>query len=177
VMAGRDLGHMRAAHADRERVVGTLKAAFVQGRLDRDELDTRVGAAFAARTYGELAALTADIPAEVALAADAGPVAAGPVAAGPVAAGPVAAKPASTPGRTLAKASRRAGVCALAVIALVWIGILTGSLALLLPAALAFIAACGFFGYGVVDAVQEMRSRGRLPSRPASLCVNNESLF
>jgi hypothetical protein len=166
-MAGRDLGHMRAAHADRERVVGTLKAAFVQGRLDRDELDTRVGAAFAARTYGELAALTADIPAEVALAAD----------AGPVAAGPVAAKPASTPGRTLAKASRRAGVCALAVIALVWIGILTGSLALLLPAALAFIAACGFFGYGVVDAVQEMRSRGRLPSRPASLCVNNESLF
>jgi Domain of unknown function (DUF1707) len=171
-MAGGDRGHVRAAHADRERVVGTLKAAFVQGRLDKDELYTRVGAAFAARTYGELAALTADIPAEVALAADAGPVAARPVAAQPV-----AAEPASTPGRTLAKASRRAGVCALAVIVLAWVSVLIGSLALLLPAALAFIAACGFFGYGVVDAVQEMRSRGRLPSRPAGLCVNNESLF
>jgi hypothetical protein len=44
-------------------VVGTLKAAFVQGRLTRDELDLRVGQALASRTYAELAALTADIPA------------------------------------------------------------------------------------------------------------------
>jgi hypothetical protein len=55
---------LRAAHADRERVVEVLKAAFVQGRLDKDELDARVGRAFASRTYAELAALTADIPAE-----------------------------------------------------------------------------------------------------------------
>jgi hypothetical protein len=40
-----------------------LKAAFVQGRLTKDELDLRVGLAFASRTYAELAALTADIPA------------------------------------------------------------------------------------------------------------------
>jgi len=59
-----DRGRMRAAHADRERVVEVLKAAFVQGRLDKDELDTRVGQAFASRTYAELAAVTADIPAE-----------------------------------------------------------------------------------------------------------------
>ena len=56
-------GHLRASHADREQVIGTLKAAFVQGRLDKDEFDLRVGQAFASRTYAELAAVTADIPA------------------------------------------------------------------------------------------------------------------
>jgi hypothetical protein len=56
-------GHLRASHADREQVISVLKAAFVRGRLDRDEFDLRVGQAFVARTYAELAALTADIPA------------------------------------------------------------------------------------------------------------------
>ena len=53
---------MRASHADRERVVGVLKAAFVQGRFTKDEFDLRVSQAFAARTYAELAAVTADLP-------------------------------------------------------------------------------------------------------------------
>ena len=56
-------GHLRASHADREQVIGTLTAAFIQGRLTKDELDARVGQTFASRTYAELAALTADIPA------------------------------------------------------------------------------------------------------------------
>jgi hypothetical protein len=56
-------GRLRASHADRERVVGVLKAAFVEGRLAKDEFDERVGQAFAARTYAELAAVTADLPA------------------------------------------------------------------------------------------------------------------
>ena len=56
---------LRAARADRERVIDLLKAAFVQGRLMRDEFDARVGQALASRTYGELAAVTADIPAEL----------------------------------------------------------------------------------------------------------------
>jgi DUF1707 SHOCT-like domain len=56
---------MRASRADRERVIDLLKAAFVQGRLDRDEFDVRVGQALASRTYGELATVTADIPAEL----------------------------------------------------------------------------------------------------------------
>src|SRR5689334_18787789 len=55
-------GHLRASHADREQVVGTLKAAFVQGRLDRDEFGLRVGQALASKTYADLAALTADLP-------------------------------------------------------------------------------------------------------------------
>jgi len=46
-------------------VIDLLKAAFTQGRLDRDEFDARIGQALAARTYGELAAVTADIPAEL----------------------------------------------------------------------------------------------------------------
>ena len=52
---------LRASHADREQVIEVLKAAFVQGRLDRDEFDLRVGRALASRTYADLAALTADI--------------------------------------------------------------------------------------------------------------------
>ena len=56
---------VRAARADRERVIDLLKAAFVQGRLARDEFDERVVQALVSRTHGELAAITADIPAEL----------------------------------------------------------------------------------------------------------------
>ena len=56
---------LRASRADRERVIDLLKAAFVQGRLDRDEFDARIGQAVASRTYGELAAVTAGIPTEL----------------------------------------------------------------------------------------------------------------
>jgi hypothetical protein len=62
-------GRMRASHADRERVIEVLKAAFVQGRLAKDEFDLRVGLALASRTVAQLAALTADIPAGLAAVA------------------------------------------------------------------------------------------------------------
>ena len=55
---------LRASHTDREQVIEMLKAAFVQGRLAKDEFDLRVGQAFAARTHAELAAVTASLPAE-----------------------------------------------------------------------------------------------------------------
>ena len=61
-------GHLRASHADREQVIDTLKAAFVQGLLDKDEFDLRVGQAFASRTYAQLALVTADIPAGLTIA-------------------------------------------------------------------------------------------------------------
>ena len=54
---------MRAASADRERAVDVLKAGFTEGRLTQDEYNDRMGRAYAARTYGELMALTADLPA------------------------------------------------------------------------------------------------------------------
>ena len=56
------LGRLRTSHADREQAVDVLKAAFVQGRLTKDEFDLRVGQVFASRTYADLDALTADIP-------------------------------------------------------------------------------------------------------------------
>jgi DUF1707 SHOCT-like domain len=57
-----DQGRLRASHADRNRVVDVLKAAFIEGRLTKDELDARLSQTLAARTYAELAVLTADIP-------------------------------------------------------------------------------------------------------------------
>jgi hypothetical protein len=57
--------HLRASHAEREQVIGLLKTAFVQERLAKDEFDLRVGWALTLRTCGELAALTADIPARL----------------------------------------------------------------------------------------------------------------
>lgn len=56
-------GRLRASHTDREQVIDALKAAFVQGRLTKDELDLRVSQALASRTYADLDALTTDIPA------------------------------------------------------------------------------------------------------------------
>src|SRR5580658_2474494 len=55
-------GRLRASHADREHVIDTLKTAFADGRLDMDELDARVGQTLTARTYAELATVTAGIP-------------------------------------------------------------------------------------------------------------------
>jgi DNA-binding beta-propeller fold protein YncE len=56
-------GHLRASDADRERVIAAVKAAFIQGRLTKDEFDSRVGRALGSRTCAELARLTADLPA------------------------------------------------------------------------------------------------------------------
>ena len=52
----------RASYEDRDRVVETLRLAAADGRLSADELDQRIETALTARTYGELAALTKDLP-------------------------------------------------------------------------------------------------------------------
>jgi hypothetical protein len=57
---------LRASHADRDRVVDVLRIAAGDGRLTVEELDERVEAALSARTVGELAVLTADLPTEAA---------------------------------------------------------------------------------------------------------------
>src|SRR5215472_502037 len=51
-----------AADADRERAVEFLKTAFTEGRLTKDDYDTRVGRVLSARTYADLDAITADLP-------------------------------------------------------------------------------------------------------------------
>jgi Domain of unknown function (DUF1707) len=115
--AARAHGYLRASDADREQVLEFLKTAFVQGRLTMDELDARAGRALVSRTYGELAALTADIPS--------GPVRALPdpsAAPAPAAAAEPVPEPAGT------SASAKAAVwaaCIIAALPAVWAAFLT----------------------------------------------------
>jgi Domain of unknown function (DUF1707) len=60
-VAGRS--HPRASRADRKQAADVLRTAFVQGWLTKDEFDARICQARASRTYAELAAVTADVPA------------------------------------------------------------------------------------------------------------------
>ncbi|RKN46688.1 DUF1707 SHOCT-like domain-containing protein [Streptomyces hoynatensis] len=55
---------LRVSDREREQVVEFLQVAAGDGRLTLAELDERVGAALAARTVSDLAALTADLPLE-----------------------------------------------------------------------------------------------------------------
>jgi len=54
--------HLRAADADRTAVATQLGDQMSAGRLTVAEYDERLARAYAARTYGELEALTADLP-------------------------------------------------------------------------------------------------------------------
>ena len=162
--AGR--GRLRAGHADREQAIDTLKTAFAHGQLTKGELDARAGRALAARTYADLAALTADIPPR-----------------------PPAARPARPPApvrrRPLARAAAKSGACLIIAAAATWV------LALLVSAdghyhgipganpsyeswaplalVLAFAAVCaaiGILGSAVVTSLEQRRSRRQLPPRP-----------
>lgn len=55
---------LRASYEDRDRVVELLRVSAGDGRLTAEELDERLELAMTARTYGELARLIADLPAE-----------------------------------------------------------------------------------------------------------------
>jgi hypothetical protein len=54
--------YLRASSADRDRAVDVLKAGFAEGRLTKEEYEARADQAFAARTVGDLARVTADLP-------------------------------------------------------------------------------------------------------------------
>ncbi|MFC5249027.1 DUF1707 SHOCT-like domain-containing protein [Streptomyces nigrescens] len=55
---------LRAGDADRESVAEKLRVAAGEGRIDFAELEERLDRAYAAKTYGELDALVADLPQE-----------------------------------------------------------------------------------------------------------------
>jgi len=160
--AGHD--RLRAGHADREQAIDTLKNAFVQGRLTSDELDARTGRALAARTYADLAALTADIPAAQA-------------AASPLAAGP-ARTPAPARRRPMATAAAGSGICLIIAAAAIWVAFLVDpdgpgpnpyhswAPPMLLLAYCAMVTALGFMVHGVVTSLEQRHSRGQLPPRP-----------
>jgi hypothetical protein len=54
--------NLRASDADRERVANVLREAAGDGRLTMDELDERLDAVYAAKTYAELEPITHDLP-------------------------------------------------------------------------------------------------------------------
>lgn|SRR5215471_2915928 len=53
---------LRASDRDRELAAEVLRDAYAAGRIDLDEFHDRAGAAYSARTWGELRDLTADLP-------------------------------------------------------------------------------------------------------------------
>jgi Domain of unknown function (DUF1707) len=141
-------GRLRASHADREHVIGTLKAAFVQGRLTKDELDLRIGQTFASRTYAELARLTADIPA-------------GLIAA------PRPRNAARAPARPPMNNAVKSGISvAIAVVTLVLAAYLTGGQALFVFVPF-YSVALVVAGAQVLEERHQKRSRGQLPPRAA----------
>ena len=57
-----DPRHLRASDADRERIANVLREAAGDGRLTMAELDERLDAVYAAKTYAELEPITHDLP-------------------------------------------------------------------------------------------------------------------
>ncbi len=57
-----DIASQRASDADRDAVAERLRVAAGEGRIEPWELDERLSQAYGARTYGQLAALVADLP-------------------------------------------------------------------------------------------------------------------
>src|SRR5215475_12551323 len=53
---------MRAADTDRDHTADLLRRAAAEGRITFDELDERIGQAYAARTFADLDAVTSDLP-------------------------------------------------------------------------------------------------------------------
>jgi hypothetical protein len=130
-------------------VIDVLKAAFVQGRLTKDELDTRAGRTFAARTHADLAALTADLPAGLAVARAAG-------------------MPAQEPARPPVTGAVLACAGAAVAPALTLIAIATDSESLarwVFLVAVVYIVTWLTAGAQMLDASYRRRSRGQLPPR------------
>ena len=156
--AGR--GRLRVSQAEREQVIGTVKAAFVQGMLAKDEFDLRVSQAFASRTYAELAAVTAALPAE-------------PPAAQPPR--PVRARgeqPVLRPGRVMAAATTLyAGIQAFVFLSPWPAGTRNdpshARIALFFLSNLTYLAVLLVCVVSLIAGRREKRSSGRPPRRPA----------
>lgn len=156
--AGAGRRRLRVSHADREQVIDTLKAAFVQGMLAKDEFDLRVGRALAARTGAELAVLTADIRAE-------------PPAATP------ARPPARARRRPLARTAVGSGGCLVIAAAAMRAAFIldpgppgptpyhSWAKPFFFLAIAAIVTALGILVVGVAASVDQRRSRRQLPPR------------
>ena len=151
-MASAGRGRLRTSHADREQVIDVLKAAFVQGRLTRDELDERLARVLASRTYADLAAVTADLPV--------------PLITTELPVRPVRAR---APGNRAVTSGLRVIGVAITLAAGAWAAAwLTGSTELFVLAMTITIAAVGSLLLGgavILEARHEQRFSGQLPPR------------
>jgi hypothetical protein len=141
-------------------VIDLLKAAFVQGRLTKDELDARAGHALTARTYAQLAALTDDIPA----APPAGSPTGSPT-------GRLPTRPQSGP--KWAHPVRNAAIGSGSCLTVGFLAFCYGAslddhttLVFLWMTLLALLTAIIVVAYGIASAVAARKSRGQLPPRP-----------
>src|SRR4029077_4539083 len=80
-----DPSQLRISDQDRHQVGEVLREAAGEGRIDFEELDQRLDATYAARTYADLVPITLDLPATPTPGVPAHPTAANPA---PVAPGP-----------------------------------------------------------------------------------------
>ena len=135
-------GGMRASDHDREGTVEVLREAYTAGRLDLDEFDQRTTTAYAAKTWGDLRELTADLPAEPRLGADLQPLLPKPEIISPVR--PQSYRPPFIP---------------LLPIALVWLVIAAAAhtSAVVIPIVMLFVISLRLFGW-----------RRRRPSGPGA---------
>jgi hypothetical protein len=78
----RGQGYLRASTADRDSALEVLEAGYAEGRLSKEEYEARAEQAFTARTLGDLARVTADLPG--------GPLAAPPRPSAPARTNPLA---------------------------------------------------------------------------------------
>jgi hypothetical protein len=141
--------HLRASHADREHVIETLKAAFVQGRLAKDEFDLRVSQTFGSRTYAEIATLTADLPVEL-IRTSPPPV------------------PAPAQARPVSKVLMwGAWVILVGAAGSIVAGLSTNAFLLLVAGVLGILIAAPVAGTLMLDSWRENRSGGQSPPRPA----------
>lgn len=98
----------RAGDLDRDRVAALLREAHAEGRLDVEELQQRLDATYRAKTFGDLAVLTDDLPQ--------------PAAAAPLPAPRPAAEPAAQPSaRQGLRAAWTAWTIAVSVNVVIWL--------------------------------------------------------
>jgi DUF1707 SHOCT-like domain len=65
-MDAQDPSRLRISDSDRHKVAEVLREAAGDGRIDFEELDQRLEATYAARTYADLVPITLDLPAQTA---------------------------------------------------------------------------------------------------------------
>jgi hypothetical protein len=151
--------HMRASDQDREEVVGRLRAALDEGRLKMPEYVERMGLAYDAVTYADLAPLHADLPAATGLAK---PAPAAPPAPQPAPA-PVAQRADHMP--TALKVLWTIWLAAVSINVVVWFLVTVTSGHLVYPWPLWVAGPSGAALFAVTYGTAQIR-RGRRPRPP-----------